>query len=235
MSGQISKLDVEAVLARLDRSSSDTLLRSIARELSSAGESHAALLARIVALESLLKVSDRLLGGTQTLAAESLPGNVLIEAIHSLPSTGGFYGLEYDIAGAPYRWTGPNPHFSIDFFIDRRSGAKFIMRFSMLYARDVPHYIRCMADGEEIKVTTTPVGKGFETTGELAARVDGGATVLSFICPATASPAQLELTDDHRQLGLAFQWLRVHANGAALPNDTLANPNTGSLFPVQEP
>jgi hypothetical protein len=75
--------------------------------------------------------------------------------------------------------------------------------------------MRCMVDGKPAEFTIHDLRPGFELSGTLPPREACGATLLSFICPATASPAQLGQSSDTRQLGLAFQKLSAISDATA--------------------
>ena len=104
-------LDVDAVLARLDRSSSNSLLLSIAKEIVQLNQMYASLLARVMAMESLQSTIDRIVDLELDLKSEELPETIFMDATYSLSKFGGFYELEYDQNGNPYRWTGPEAQF----------------------------------------------------------------------------------------------------------------------------
>lgn len=199
---------VAAVLARFDRSSPEKLLASLATEILRLSQEQADLAARLQAVEHLQAAADRLLPAAE---AGDLPQAVEIDATHAMLESSGFYPLEFDAAGAAYRWTGPAAQFSLNFFIDRRQGGRFSLSFARFAAKTSPSFMRCLLDGKPAEFTVHEQRGGYEISGVLPAREGGGASVLSFICPATASPAQLGVSADTRQLGLSFQKLVVRA------------------------
>jgi len=213
--GPADGASVAAVLARFDRSSSEKLLLSFAAEIVRLSREQADLAARLLAVEQLQAVADRLLpasGGEA--AAEELPQTVQIEACHAMPDGTGFYPLEFDQAGMASRWTGPGAGFSLGFFVDRRYGGKFKLSFSRFAANVPASFMRCLHDGKPAEFTVHDLRNGYELSGILPPRRDPGATLLTFVCPATASPAQLGQGTDTRQLGLCFQRLAAWSTPA---------------------
>jgi len=203
---------VEEVLKRLDRSSPDKLLRSIAAEIARVHETVAQCERRIAALES---------GAS---APESPPQTWVVDAEQDFDARG-FYHLERNGDGLPMRWTGPDADFQFDFPIGRESPRPFTLHFLKFYAPTEPPSLRGEVDGGEIAVAVErlPVG-GFVARGVLPARRDPlspegrAATVLRFTCPKTGSPRD-QGYDDDRVLGLLFRRLDV---GAAAVAETAA-------------
>ena len=212
---------INAVLARLDRSSPEKLLASLAAELLRLDREMADMAARLLAMEQLQSTADRLLPTVGNNAGGELPKNLLIDATHSLLDAAGFYPLEFDANGTPQRWTGPGPQFSLSLFIDRQYGGKFKLSFSRFAAQVAPSFMRCTVDGKPADFTVHALAGGFELNGNLPPRQDGGASVIGFIVPATASPAQLGQSNDTRQMGLCFQKLAVRSG---LPPEQKSEP-----------
>ena len=75
---------INAVLARLDRSSPEKLLASLAAELLRLDREMADMAARLLAMEQLQSTADRLLPTVGNNAGGELPKNLLIDATHSL-------------------------------------------------------------------------------------------------------------------------------------------------------
>lgn len=214
MKDRILDVEVEAVLARFDRSSSEALLFSLAAEIARLNRSHATALARIEALETIGAVVDRMAASQDGAALTDLARAIVVGANYSLSGASGFYKLEYDVHGVPFRWTGPDPHFHFEFFVDRREGAPFSLRFLRRYGTESLDGICAFADGQEIPLELVRVHGGVEAKGLLPARSEPGGTVLMFVCPAPVCPAEAGHSTDHRRLGLAFEWLKVEARGA---------------------
>jgi hypothetical protein len=201
--------DVAAILARLDRSSSDALLNSIAGELLRLHRAFDHVVARMHALEITQTIQDKIAAAHDASAFAALPTTVVIEASFTLPADSGFYQLEYDGRGTPFRWTGPDPAFFFEVFIDRTARASLRMHYIQVLVRDSQNSIACYVDGELIETTLTEVPNGYEIQGTLPARDTVGGTVVTFVCPGVSTPASFGNSPDTRQLGLAFRWLRI--------------------------
>jgi hypothetical protein len=216
-------LDVEAILARLDQSSLPQLALSLAHEIARSNELFVALFARVAAIEALQVVNDRIVDEGTILSPDQLPRSVRFDATYSLPRSNGLYALEYIPGGKPFRWTGPDPAFSFEFFVNRTEGAQAILHFERLY-RGSPEEIRCLVDGKTIPTRVVEGPEGLEIRANLPSRDDAGGTALTFVCPNIASPAEHEGNKDTRRLGLAFQSLNVDslALGAMAPDENVA-------------
>src|SRR5579883_1632117 len=211
--------DVTQILARLDRSSPEKLLSSIAEELLRVHRAYQALVARMNALEITQSTYDQMVASGEPEALQSLPQATVIDASFSLSSEAGFYHLEYDSLGVPYRWTGPEPTFLFELFIDRRSPAAIRLRFSQPTFSQTQRGVRCYVDGHEVATTLVEIDGEFEVHGTLPARELVGGTVLSFVCPSVSAP---DGQQDIRLLGLVFRWLRIEAmqSPAVAPAET---------------
>lgn len=217
MDEMLAGQDADAVLSRFDRSSSESLIASIASEIARLDQACHKLQARLVAMETLQLLMDRIAVADQQVAAAELPRAVVIDASYSLSGAGGFYEIEYDTEGKPFRWTGPDRPFSFVFLVNRLHGARFSMEFSRIYAHAPVESIQCLVDGEPTAVVVAQKADGFALSGELPPRSGNGGSVLTFISPVTVSPAEVETTFDRRTLGVAFQWLSVTAKAEAPP------------------
>jgi hypothetical protein len=198
-----------AILARIDRSSPDKLLVSLAGELERLHQANQAVLAKIAALETFQSISDQVLelgSNAPTESAES----VTVDAAFSLSAENGFYGIECDAKGTPYRWTGPEPAFYFDLLIDRSSTAALTLRFLKIFGHPSPeNRLRCFVDGQSVAVQTREVDGEFELNAELPRRSATGGSVIMFLCPSSRSPLTEGTSQDKRCLGLAFRWLKV--------------------------
>jgi len=213
-------LDESAVLRRFDRSSPDALLKSIAREILSLRRAQAELAAKMEVFGSLQAAADRIAAAESDVRGASAPSRVVVDAAQSFQGSTGFHELEHDPDGQPFRWTGPEPRFSFEFFIDRRRPAKFMMRFGPLFSGGSPVGLLCFVDGEPTPVKLQAATTCFEAVGVLPPRPEPGGSVLSFVCPSMASPAAQGLADS-RMLGLLFRRLTVET---ALEPQTVAAP-----------
>ena len=200
--------DVAQIIARLDRSSPDKLLNSIAEELFRLHRAYQAVIARMHALEITQATYDQMISSGEPVALETMPQATVIDASFSLSTEAGFYHLEYDSLGVPYRWTGPEPTFLFELFIDRQSPAAFRMRFSQATFTRAQRTVRCYVDGHEVATTLVEADGEFEVRGILPPRDLVGGSVVSFVCPSVSAPGGQQ---DTRLLGLVFRWLRIEA------------------------
>ncbi|MCW2276432.1 hypothetical protein GJ654_19380 [Rhodoblastus acidophilus] len=203
-------LDESAVLRRFDRSSPDALLKSIAREIVNLRRAQAEIAVKMEVFASLQAAADRIVAAEAGARGASHPSRVVIEAAQSFHGSMGFYELEHDPDGQPFRWTGPDPRFSFEFFINRKTPARFVLRFGPLFTGGSPIGLLCFVDGEPAPVKLQAATTCFEAVGLLPPRRDAGGSVLSFVCPQMGSPASQGL-DDARMLGLLFRRLTVES------------------------
>jgi len=208
-------LDEASVLRRFDRSSPDALLKSIAREIVGLRRAQAEVAAKMEAFASLQAAADRIAAAEADVRGACAPSRVVIDAAQSFQGATGFYELEHDPDGQPFRWTGPDPRFSLEFFVNRKTPAKFVLRFGPLFTGGSPRGLLCFVDGEPTPVKLQAATTCFEAIGVLPPRGDAGGSVLSFVCPQMGSPAAQGL-DDARMLGLLFRRLTVESMAEAL-------------------
>jgi hypothetical protein len=171
------------ILARVDRSSPEKLLTSLAAELALVHQANQALLARIAAIETFQSISDRVLESDSSASVE-LAKSITVDAGFSLSAENGFYDLEYDSNGGPYRWTGPEPAFYFELLLDRSSPAVLTLRFMTIFMHPSPEKIlRCLVDGQPVELQTRAVNGEFESSAILASRRAKGGSVVMFLCP----------------------------------------------------
>jgi hypothetical protein len=212
--------DEEAILRRLDRTSPDTLLKSIVGELTRLARAHNQLRARLAAMEALQTVADRIVAGDVTDLFDSYPRQIEINADNSIIDADGFYHLEHGHDGTPFRWSGPDRQFSFKFFIDRRPSLYFELRFGKIYA-DVPvDGLVAYADGQPIDLVVQGRPGGHKARGVLPPREKPGGSVLSFTCPKMESPKSRGNADS-RVLGVLFHSLQI--GGAQASSDRLVS------------
>jgi hypothetical protein len=203
-------LDESAVLRRFDRSSPEALLKSIAREIVNLRRGQAELAVKMEVFASLQAAADRIVAAETDARGASYPSRVVIDPAQSFQGSMGFHELEHDPDGHPFRWTGPDPRFSFEFFINRKTPARFVLRFGPLFTGGSPVGLLCFIDGEPAPVKLQAATTCFEAVGVLPPRRDSGGSVLSFVCPQMGSPASQGL-DDARMLGLLFRRLTIES------------------------
>jgi hypothetical protein len=196
-----------AVLKRIDRTSADSLIQSIAGEIVRLQSANAVLEARLAAMESLNALADRLLSEPSSAPQPVYASRVEIDAASAFLDAVGFHALELDPNGAPFRWSGPQRQFSFHLFVDRSRAAAFTLSFDGLYAEGPVEGLRGFVDGEEIALSFARAER-VEARGELPIRREGGGTTLTFLAPRLASPGDRGL-NDRRQLGVCFRRLAI--------------------------
>ena len=223
--------DVAQIIARLDRSSPDKLLNSIAEELFRLHRAYHDVVARMHALEITQSTYDQMISSGEPVALQTMPPATVIDASFSLSSEAGFYHLEYDSMGVPYRWTGPEPTFLFELFIDRQLPAAIRLRFSQATFTHSQRTVRCYVDGHEIATALVEVEGEFEVRGMLPPRDLAGGSVVSFVCPSVTAP---DGQQDIRLLGLVFRWLRIESVPvAAAETDDADDTQDGPVVPLQ--
>lgn len=229
-----SQIDSTKIFARIDRSSPDSLLNSLIEELVVLHRANEALDARIVAAESEQSICAQDLESPD--APTELSRSVYVDAAVSLRTEDGFYAVEYDAKGTPYRWTGPEPTFYFELQIDRSLPCALTMRFLQVFMRASREgIVRCFVDGQGIDAKTRAIDGEFELRATLPPRKVPGGTVVSFVCPEVKSPRDVNKSQDPRPLGLAFRWLEVKSlpsathrmNGKGMPDLIRATRESG--------
>lgn len=208
------RLDAQAILQQFDRSSPDALLKSIAAELARLHQANAALTARLHAVEALALLSDRIAAGQILEFGVDLPHRARIAADQTLRGGIGFHRLEQDAQGRPVRWTGPEPEFSFQLFVDRQRPTHFTLCFDHFYVNEPVERLRCLVDGEPAELSFERVDDSWRARGAAPARADRGGTVIAFIVPKVQSPQERGQSDP-RPLGLFFRWLEVETESVA--------------------
>jgi hypothetical protein len=206
--------DVAQILARLDRSSPDALLNSIAEQLLRLHQALNRVAAKMHALEITQATYDQMVASAETVSLAAMPRVAVVDASFSLSREAGFYQLEYDSQGVPYRWTGPEPTFLFELFVDRKAPATIRMRFSKSSFDAARHKVGCYVDGHEVATVRVEIDGEFEVRGMLPPRELVGGTVVSFVCPSVSAP---DGHQDIRLLGLVFRWLRIEEAPIPLP------------------
>jgi hypothetical protein len=222
--------DVARIIARLDRSTPDKLLHSIAEELFRLHRAYHALVAKMHALEITQSTYDQMIASGEPTALQGMPQATVVDASFSLSTEAGFYHLEYDNQGVPYRWTGPEPTFLFELFIDRQLPAAIRLRFSQASFNQAQRSVRCYVDGHEIATMLIEIDGEYEVRGTLPPRDLEGGSVVSFVCPSVSAPSGQQ---DIRLLGLVFRWLRIEAVPAAAVIEEETHDNSLAPHPAE--
>jgi hypothetical protein len=149
--------------------------------------------------------------GTSTVPR--LPKALDIDAAQLIEPQRGFYGLEYDGDGLPFRWTGPQRHFSFLVNIDRTTPLLVELDALWLIDEAVQRDLTLLVDGQPLPFRLERGGSGYTGRAVLPPGPEQAATNLTFLLPGTAH-AGLE-SADRRELGLAFRRLSIRPDVAA--------------------
>ena len=159
------------------------------------------LLSRIAMLERRLQSLTHLVleSHRHAVSADGLPAAMVIEPDSQRELVVGFHHREHDEAGHPFRWAGKADHFELRFHLDRFSARPFRMRGQ--FAPGVqPEQLRAYVDYRRIPVKIERDGAMSCIYGRIPADPLGGATTLTFHCPALPAPNPV----DQRRLSFAF-------------------------------
>jgi hypothetical protein len=184
-------------------------LSSIAAELVTLHTVMARIQAQIATIEAVQSTADRIVQAAAEVPDEQLPKSLLIDATAPLPVAGGFYGVQHDARGEPYRWTGPDSAFSFEFFLSRAAPGRFVLHFTKVQNGAPASAMRCSLDGREIPVEVRSVPGGTEVHGLIPVRAGAGATVLTFVSPDPPATLEQAAPKDARRLGVSFRWLKL--------------------------
>jgi hypothetical protein len=145
-------------------------------------------------------------------AGARLPTQLHIYAAQLLEPQEGFYSLEYEDDGVPFRWTGPQRHFSFRVNIDRQM--PLVIELEVRWLMDEPRQrdLNLLVDGHIFPFRLMPGGPGFIGRTVLPATDRQAMTNLTFVVPATV---RLGFgAADQRELGIAFRKLAIQPAGA---------------------
>lgn len=133
---------------------------------------------------------------------------LVIEAGMPMPADRGFYGLERDGVGNPFRWTGPNPSFHFDFHLDRTVPLRFMLQMP-LWGAEHAQGLRATSDEMVLPLQRRAGHRVLDFEGVLMPREALGVTRLTFVASHLSTvPADAEETAT-RQLGVPFLRLSV--------------------------
>ena len=196
-------------------------VESILTELARLEASIAALRGKFERLDAKFRMLQAALLERDILVAtgeaiSELPNEQVIGADHLLDAADGFYGLEHDPEGRPFRWTGPTLQFRFTLYVDRTAPRR--LEVSFLWACDPEMFpaIQCFVDRKALPVRYTNDGATHRLIVDVSARTtaDPGATTVICVLPKVISAKQMDpKSQDNRTLGVAFRELRIAAAG----------------------
>lgn len=183
------------------RLSESAPLDSLAQELARVQTGLDALVSEVRSLKAQRQLRDLLLPQAQVLykglSVAQIDAGVPLEPRH------GFYGIEYDAIGKPYRWTGPGADFHFDLHLDRSAPLRFSLAIGVGLGLSCDE-LRAFCDGIEIPLVARELGTVVEFSAVLLPREALGLTRLVFQAVETFQPE-----GDTRHLGVAFRELTL--------------------------
>ena len=170
-------------------------------------------------LQSLAaRYSDQVQQAAQTFAARlklleeaiaaqsSLPDSITIDAIHPSAETG-FYDIEYEDSGWPFRWSGPSRDFSFSLKIDRNAPLRLRLHLIAMIDPKLQSDLLLLVDGVSVQIRVAEQEEGwFEYEATIPAGAGVRETHLVVAVPCLLQPNNIE---DPRLLGVAFRELRI--------------------------
>jgi hypothetical protein len=132
----------------------------------------------------------------------------MVEAGMPMPADRGFYALERDGVGNPFRWTGPTPAFHFDFHLDRSVPLRFVLQMP-LWGAEHAQGLRATSDDITLPLLRRQGNRVLDFEGMLLPRETLGVTRLTFIADHVRTVASDTDENATRQLGVPFLRLSV--------------------------
>lgn len=189
------------------------VLDALARELAVGRLAMAELTAELAALRQEMDVIKLVQKGRDILLPQARAQyagrrKAVIEAGMPMPSERGFYGLERDGVGNPFRWTGPSAAFHFDFHLDRSVPLRFVLQMP-LWGAEHAQGLRAVSDDMDLPLLKRPGHRVLDFEGVLLPRESLGVTRLTFIAEHLSTVPSNEDETATRQLGVPFLRLNV--------------------------
>ena len=142
-----------------------------------------------------------------TIAAQSsLPDSITIDAIHPAAENG-FYDIEYEASGWPFRWSGPSRDFSFSLEIDRSAARRLRLHLIAVVDSEQQSDLLFLVNGVSVPLRIAEQDEGwFEYEAIIPADPGVRTTSLVVAVPCVLRPNNVE---DTRLLGVAFRELRI--------------------------
>jgi len=197
----VSSADVLAIRQRVNASAPlDSLINELARQQGAIDD----LVLKLRMLRAQQGLAEVLLPMVDSTAAGLKVAR--LDAGMPLAVEKGFYAMEYDGSGDPFRWTGPAPVFSFDLHLDRRQPLKLNVHIATGFG-EASDEVRAFSDGIELPLLRQPVVGGITCSLVLMPRTSYGITRLSMLARKMFKPDAASL--DQRTLGVVFRALEV--------------------------
>ncbi|WP_026793729.1 MULTISPECIES: hypothetical protein [Planktothrix] len=216
---------------RISEDYGDRLFEGLLQELATMELAFNQLLLKLNLVDHKLNLLDYPL--PELLSLSETTQKVTIEADFPLKSEQGFYHLEYDQKGNPFRWTGPEEFFNFDVVIKREQPWELVLRLFSALAPVNLKKIRCFVDELEIELEQKKINGIFYFQGIIPSCTGKFRTTkISFLVPKIVKNSEINPeSEDHRLLGVAFSQLLIHPpvetrHTTTLPGDYLSSEST---------
>lgn len=165
---------VDEIKARLDENS---IVESLVKELAIQRLNQDELERNLTSMKAFMTMRDILL-------PEAMPRyegikQLKIDAAMPIKLEKGFYGIEHDKKGYPFRWTGPENSFFFDLHLCRTTPLKFSLTLSR-WGTAPSNKIRCFSDNREIPLVMKLTSSVIEYSGVLLPLEALGVTRMEF-------------------------------------------------------
>jgi hypothetical protein len=158
----------------------------------------------------------------------------VVEAGMPMPADHGFYALERDGVGNPFRWTGPSQAFHFDFHLDRSVPLRFVLQMP-LWGGDHASGLRAMSDEMNLPLVRRAGNRVLDFEGLLLPREALGVTRLTFIAERVSTVTSDSDENASRQLGVPFLRLAVNEASEAEVADWLKAVEPGDAVAPNRP
>ena len=166
---------IDEIKTHLDENS---IVESLVKELAALKLTQDELLRSLTSMKACMSMRDILLPEA-VLRYEGLK-QVKIDAAMPIKPERGFYAIEHNEKGYPFRWTGPQNSFFFDLHLCRATPLKFNISLAR-WGTAPSNRIRCFSDNIEIPLIRSLTNSAIDYSGILLPRETLGVTRLEFL------------------------------------------------------
>lgn len=207
-----AKLDKQIAIIkdRIAEDYRDNILEGVLAELASLQIAYQHLIVRTKTINNQLRMLDYPLQNLLTSNEQVGASQVTIDAAFNLTAEQGFYDIEYNQSGVPFRWTGPSNIFYFELLLDRSEARELILKLGASLNEENLDTLRCLIDDQEILLKKEKKGGPYYFKGIVPKRTAIGWTRISFIVPHPVKISEINPeSEDSRALGVAFSDLTI--------------------------
>lgn len=214
MSEQDKAVRLKALTREIrDELGEHNVLDALARELAASRVAMAELTTEVMALRREMEAIKLVQKSRDILLPEARlqyagRRKATVEAGMPMPAERGFYALERDGIGNPFRWTGPTQAFHFDFHLDRAVPLRFVLQMP-LWGADHAQGLRASCDDIGLPLLRRPGNRVLDFEGVLLPRESLGVTRLTFLAERLSPVSSNDEDGATRQLGVPFLRLNV--------------------------